>query len=320
MVRRSGWVGLVVVVAIATLAASAEAVTITLYRLPTPDSRIGGMTLGRGGDVWFTEIWGNKIGRLTPEGSIQEFEIPTPSSDPQDIAMGSDGNFWFTESRGNKIGTLTIDGAFAEYPLPSQGSDPFQIAAGPDGNLWFTELDNRIGRITTAGVITEYTTAGVIEPYGITSAKDGLLWFTVYGSGEIGSIDPSSGQISLYPILGYFPAPTGIAVGPDGNVWFVAGSFFGDDHGQLGRVSPNGAITNFPLPTSTAGPQDIVSSRGFLWFTEAVANQLGKATTGGAISEFGLPGKPGPTSIVSAISGRTMWVALPRSNTIAGLS
>src|SRR2546427_8393403 len=90
MVRRSGWVGLVVVVAIATLAASAEAVTITLYRLPTPDSRIGGMTLGRGGDVWFTEIWGNKIGRLTPEGSIQEFEIPTPSSDPPDLPKGSD--------------------------------------------------------------------------------------------------------------------------------------------------------------------------------------------------------------------------------------
>ena len=62
------------------------------------------------------------------------------------------------------------------------GAQPTSIVAGPDGNLWFTEFNggNRIGRITTAGVITEFSTgitAGAL-PYGITAGPDGNLWFT----------------------------------------------------------------------------------------------------------------------------------------------
>ena len=41
------------------------------------------------------------------------------------------------------------------------GASPFEITAGPDGNLWFTEnVGNRIGRITPAGVVTEFS-AGI---------------------------------------------------------------------------------------------------------------------------------------------------------------
>ena len=43
------------------------------------------------------------------------------------------------------------------YPVPTAGSAPYGIAAGPDGALWFTEYSiNKIGRITTAGVISEF--------------------------------------------------------------------------------------------------------------------------------------------------------------------
>ena len=41
--------------------------------------------------------------------------------------------------------------------LSTSGS-PVGIAAGPDGTLWFTEQwGNKIGRITTAGVLSEYS-------------------------------------------------------------------------------------------------------------------------------------------------------------------
>lgn len=44
-----------------------------------------------------------------------------------------------------------------EYPIPTANSSPQGIAAGPDGNLWFTESNaNKIGRITTDGIFTEY--------------------------------------------------------------------------------------------------------------------------------------------------------------------
>src|SRR5438128_11788033 len=47
--------------------------------------------------------------------------------------------------------------AITEFPMPTAEGQPFDITAGPDGNLWFTEQSaSRIGRITPAGVITEF--------------------------------------------------------------------------------------------------------------------------------------------------------------------
>ena len=44
-----------------------------------------------------------------------------------------------------------------EFPIPTAGSYPGGITAGPDGNLWFAEgTAQKIGRITTAGVVTEF--------------------------------------------------------------------------------------------------------------------------------------------------------------------
>jgi streptogramin lyase len=40
------------------------------------------------------------------------------------------------------------------------GFGPEFIAAGSDGNLWFTELNDRIGRMTPLGVVTELS-AGI---------------------------------------------------------------------------------------------------------------------------------------------------------------
>src|SRR5512142_1613531 len=44
-----------------------------------------------------------------------------------------------------------------EYTLPAANSGPTGITVGPDGNLWFTEYRGYIGRITTDGVITEFS-------------------------------------------------------------------------------------------------------------------------------------------------------------------
>ena len=55
------------------------------------------------------------------------------------------------------------------------------IAAGPDGALWFTNSgSNSIGRITTAGTVTNYTGPGISGPGGIAAGPDGALWFTNY--------------------------------------------------------------------------------------------------------------------------------------------
>jgi streptogramin lyase len=108
-----------------------------------------GITAGPDGNLWFTEWNGNKIGKITPAGTITEYTIPTGGSYPVAITAGPDGNLWFTEQLGNNIGKITTSGTITEYAIPTGGSYPHGITAGPDGNLWFTEYyGNNIGKVS----------------------------------------------------------------------------------------------------------------------------------------------------------------------------
>ena len=78
---------------------------------------------------------------------------------------------------------------------------PNGIAAGPDGNMWFTEgRGNRIGRITPAGVITEFSggLSRASSPEMITAGPDGNMWVTEEFGNHIGRITPA-GVVSEFP-------------------------------------------------------------------------------------------------------------------------
>ena len=120
--------------------AFAEYVTLTAGSGPSA------ITAGPDGNLWFTERNVNKIGRITPGGTVTEYAIPTANSFLSAITAGPDGNLWFTERNINKIGRITPGGTVTEYATPTANSGPGGITAGPDGNLWFTEVDtNKIG-------------------------------------------------------------------------------------------------------------------------------------------------------------------------------
>ncbi len=161
------------------------------FELPLPDSGqkgAFGITAGPEGNVWFTEEAGNRIGRITPSGTITEFPIPTANSQPVQIVTGSDGNLWFAEQDSLKIGRITQTGTITEFPLPSPDNEPRAIAAGPDGNIWFAMDNGDIGRITPTGVVTTCTTgiSGDIE--GLTAGPDESMWFAEFYEGRIGKI------------------------------------------------------------------------------------------------------------------------------------
>src|SRR5450759_50929 len=50
------------------------------FAIPTSYSEPYDITSGPGHYLWFTELNGNKIGRITPRGVITEFAVPTPGS------------------------------------------------------------------------------------------------------------------------------------------------------------------------------------------------------------------------------------------------
>jgi len=85
---------------------SARPGTITAFSLPTANTLPYGITAGPDGNLWFTEYYGNKIGRITPGGTITEFPLPAADSSPTAITAGPDGTLWFIEPNGDKIGRI----------------------------------------------------------------------------------------------------------------------------------------------------------------------------------------------------------------------
>jgi streptogramin lyase len=54
--------------------------------------------------------------------------------------------------------------------------------------------------------------------------------------------------------------PYGLTTGPDGNIWSTENA-----GNNIGRITPAGVITEFPLPTTHSGPSGITAYR---WPTE----------------------------------------------------
>lgn len=169
---------------------------VTLFPMPTPYSQLLGLTVGPDGNIWFVEEVPPKIGRITPDGVITEFEIPVPlvTEALRSITTGSDNNLWFTAPGGDSIGRITTSGAVTLFNLRPAGftyRGPAGIVSGPDGALWFASRSSgTIGRMTTDGVLTEYLIPGNSpSPDGIAVGPDGAIWFALRQS--IGRFQPN---------------------------------------------------------------------------------------------------------------------------------
>ncbi len=318
---------------------------VSVFPLPTSMAIPGSITAGPDGNLWFTEtingqaspggqiVQIGKIGRITPTGTVTEFPLPASTTIPGSITAGPDDNLWFTEmvsgpaGPGGKIGRITPTGSVTEFPLPTSLATLDSITAGPDGNLWFTEFvgvsvipGGKVGRITPTGSVTEFPLPTSTATHGsITAGPDGNLWFTETdprGAGPnvtIGRITPT-GTVTEFPLPASTTGLGSITAGPDGNLWFtemVSGPASpGGQIVQIGRITPTGTVTEFPLPASTTIPGSITAGPdGNLWFTEMAGpgGTIGRITPTGIISEFALPGQSSTPSSITRGPDGTLW-------------
>jgi virginiamycin B lyase len=90
----------------------------------------------------------------------------------------------------------------------------------------------------------------------------------------------TNGTVTQFHIPTPNAKPEDIVLGNDGNLWFT--EFNGN---KIGRITPTGHITEYPIPTPYAGAQGIASCRlfgcaagthGKIWFVETLAGNVGR--------------------------------------------
>jgi len=260
------------------------------YPLPHERSGPTTVTVAVDGRIWFTESSGNRIGSMNPDGSdLVEFPLPHPNSSPRIIARGADGTLWFSEHTGNRIGRITQNGLITEWDIPTPASQPRAISLGADGNIWFGMFAaGKIGRITPRGVITEFSPPTPDSgPRAIATGADGNVWFSEFKADRIGRITPQ-GVITEFALPRPNSGPGDLTMGPDGALWFVelSGGIDGlrTDGNRIGRITFDGKISEYPLPSGAASPINIaVGPDRNIWYTRGAT--LGKVTPQGVITE-----------------------------------
>jgi streptogramin lyase len=177
---------------------------ITEYPVSTLDvSELDGFVGGPDGKVWFIAYDNNGNGTLdsiTSDGHITSFPL---ADDPTALAAGPDGDLWVGTDSGN-IDRVGTNGDVTTFAIPDD-ADVNDLVAGSDGDLYFSlDGNNQLGRITTSGVISEFTfpanaaqnANGPIEMAGLTQDSDGTIWFVDQTNPQVGSVNLSNALLA----------------------------------------------------------------------------------------------------------------------------
>ena len=138
------------------------------------------------GSVYFTEITGGRISRLSPQGEVEV--VASTGGGPNGATLGPDGALWVTQNGGMTregratagIQRVTLEGAVTMFVTEVGGvtlEGPNDLAFGPDGRLYFTDP------------------RGVAHP--AANDRPGRLFVVDVGSGEgeliaeVGSVFPN---------------------------------------------------------------------------------------------------------------------------------
>jgi virginiamycin B lyase len=160
--------------------------------------------------------------------------------------------------------------------------------------------------------IQEFDVPPNTRPHDVAPAPDGSVWFTAQGSGQLGRLNPSTGEVELIEL----PAPSaphGVIVGPDGAAWIT-------DSGQnaIVRVDPaTKEIKVFPLPDAARGANlntAAFDGAGTLWFTGQSGYYGRVDPQSGQVDAWPAPRGRGPYGITATPNGDVFYASLAGSH------
>jgi virginiamycin B lyase len=227
------------------------------------------------------------IASLKPESPVSgdvlgarytEYPVAQTPSLPHDLAIGPDGRVWVTAFYNNVIWALDPDSgettSFAVNETPDVMGQVRALSFDSNGMLWVL-----LGG--TQSVVRLNPNDGSIEtfpvgmyPHSIEVDSTGKLWFNDYISDQerIGSIDPTSGELSLYKLPSAnltkqqgLPLLYGLLIDKSDVVW---GTMLAAN--KIFRFDTNDKSAKlFDMPQSNSGPRRPgIGPDGSIWIPE----------------------------------------------------
>lgn len=195
------------------------------------------------GNLWFTEMNADQIGKLNRQtGTIQHYPLSPNKSvqeiSPYGIIVDKEGIVWFTEASSNKLGRLNpADGSIQRFPVPNLKQSLMELLLDTRGAIWATTFSHpnliRFDRQQERFTVYKAQEAGDGEGglYGLTEAHDGSIWVTITEANKIARMNSQDGTFHYIHLPTERSLPFGITSGLDQTLWFTES---GSD--QLGKL------------------------------------------------------------------------------------
>ncbi len=216
------------------------------YDIPTPGSFPVQLVIDNRGNLWISEIYGNKIAKLDPSiaranstSGFEEFEPPGRLDLLGGVWVAPDGRIWIAMLTYPIVGRIAVYDPVTEefevFDLPDGISSPVGIAADSEGRVWISDhgtsqfvlFNTNDGSFTRFSTSRGQTVFPVSLPYWNMIDKDGNMWFNVHQANTIAKFDVNKWQLVEYEIPTRNEDWGGIAnalqftIDQNGNIWFT---------------------------------------------------------------------------------------------------
>lgn len=161
-------------------------------------------------------------------------------------------------------------GRITEWSVPTNAAvrDP---AIDPKGQVYFAvSQGNRIARFEPrAQKFTEWSLPPGTQPHGVVATTDGKVYFGGRGTGTIGELDATTGNIRLVPTPAVAEDIYSVTRDAKDDIWFTLRK-----SGLVGRLErATGRVTTFPMDGEPYGL--VADARGRIWVTRIAAGSVG---------------------------------------------
>jgi virginiamycin B lyase len=294
------------------------------YEMPGPNRMPFSAAPDDKGYVWIPNFGAaNKITRLDPKtGEMTDFPVPNVGTAAVHSAYPApDGSVWLTEQGSNKLGRWDpVTQKITEYQdkyLPGKegtedGGSRHTVRFDPNGNAWSSGFPlSRFDPETKT--FKDFSEAP--HTYSLTTDKDGNIWYSNPGTGQIGRVDWKTLQVKQWTP----PTPNGyerrINIDANGIVWF--GEY---QNGKIGRFDPKTeTFKEYPLP----GGRDnfpyalALGSNQGVWYASYYRDVIGRLDPNtGNLVEYPFPHSENTIREFFLDSQGRMWYGSPSNNVV----